>query len=1212
MLTAGFARWLGRGRGKRHTIAGFVASVPCDSRFPDSLSAVLPVRFIEFRTIQTADIATVVRLGSARLCQFNRIGEKPMYFRRFVLPALATLVAAMLALPAMAQSFTTGDITGIISDPSGAVLPNVKVTLKNNGTNATQSQNTNASGVYRFALLNPGDYTVSATGAGFQTSKEVVTIRVGQASTANLQLALAAASQTVEVSAAGGVIQTETGNISTNLSPEQIANIPNPGNDLTYFVQTAPGATMNTQAGYGNSATYGISGTSNLFTVDGENENDPFLNLSNSGATNLLLGANDVQEATVVNNGYTGQYGGLAGANVNYVTRSGGNGFHGNAEYFWDGSTMNANDWFNDHTTPVTARPFVNANQWAASVGGPIVKNKTFFFVNTEGLRILLPAVQPVNIPSPQFQAATLANLASAGSSGEIPFYSHLFSLYNNAPGVARAANILPGGGCSGFSSPLLGSAPCALQYQSSIDNLSDEWLITGRVDQTIGNNDRAFLHFRTDHGLQASYTDPLSPTFNDQSIQPQYEGQFQENHTFGASAVNQFIVAGSWYSAIFQPPNLSAATTAMPYQLAFAGGPPNGLLYTPGGFFYNTEPQGRNTTQYQIEDDYAWQKGNHSLKFGVNFRRNDITDYTPGGFFATIPTAIFNSLGSFFNGTADTFEQAFDTRPTEPIALYSLGFYAQDEWAVRPRLKLTLSLRAEHNSDPVCQTNCFARLTNSFFDISHDPTQPYNQAIQTGLNQALPNYQSISWEPRFGFAWQPFGNGNTVVRGGVGIFADIFPGTIATSFDTNSPLKNTFVASGLQLAPGLPGSAQTATTASNAAFVSGFQSGLNIGQIESGPGGALFSPPTFVNSVRSVSYPTYQEWNLEVQQALGSKMSFSLNYVGNHGSDLALVNPGLNSYCNSGAVPFQPAGLPPCLSALGVSSFVGLPTAPTDPRFSTVTEVSNQGVSNYNGLTVGFTRKISNSLQVNASYTWSHALDDISNGGFLPFNFDTNTSVLGPQNPFNFRQYNYGNADYDVRHQFNLNYVYTTPRFHGWLNPLLDWTVSGTIFARTGLPFTVVDGAATGALGSYNYGPATGLDLFANSSVGPLSCGSSAAITPCMTASEFTSPVSSGGIASFGNQRRNQIYGPMFFDTDLTLMKNFHIPHTEHAEFQVGAQAFNLFNHPNFDQPVNNIASAQFGSIIRTVGPPTSLFGSFLGGDASPRAVQIKAQIRF
>jgi hypothetical protein len=340
--------------------------------------------------------------------------------------------------------------------------------------------------------------------------------------------------------------------------------------------------------------------------------------------------------------------------------------------------------------------------------------------------------------------------------------------------------------------------------------------------------------------------------------------------------------------------------------------------------------------------------------------------------------------------------------------------------------------------------------------------------------------------------------------------------------------------------------------------------------------------------------------------------MAFSINYVGNHGSYLALVNPALNAYCNATPIAVDPASSTPCLGALGVSAFVGLPTAPIDQRFSTVNEASNPGVSNYNGVTVEFTRHMSKSLQVQASYTWSHALDDISNGGFLPFNFDTNTSILGPQDPFNLRHYNYGNADYDSRHQANLSYVYQTPNMRGLLGALLDWTVSGTFFVRSGLPFTVIDGATTSALGSYNYGPLTGQSLFADSAVGPISCSSSAATTPCLTPTEFTSPVGPGGIATFGAQRRNQVYGPMFIDTDFGVMKTIPIPHWEGAKFEFGAQAFNVLNHPNFDQPIGDIANPQFGSIVRNVGPPTSIFGSFLGGDSSPRALQIKAKLTF
>ena len=177
-----------------------------------------------------------------------------------------------------------------------------------------------------------------------------------------------------------------------------------------YVAQTSPGITMNTGQGYGNFSSYGLPSTSNLFTINGENDMDPYLNLNNSGATNLTLGKNDIQEATVVNNAYSGQYGQQAGAQVSYVTKSGSNQFHGNAEYWWTGRAMDANDWFNNLNG--TSRPFANNNEWAASFGGPIKKDKTFFFVDTEGLRYIVPSTTPVFAPTPNFMAATLANLS--------------------------------------------------------------------------------------------------------------------------------------------------------------------------------------------------------------------------------------------------------------------------------------------------------------------------------------------------------------------------------------------------------------------------------------------------------------------------------------------------------------------------------------------------------------------------------------------------------------------------------------------------------------------------------------------------------------------------------------------------------------------------------------------------------------------------------
>lgn len=239
------------------------------------------------------------------------------------------------------------------------------------------------------------------------------------------------------VTESGSSIQTQNGDITTTISAQQLANLPNPGGDLSYIAQIAPGTVMNTQAGYGNFSSFGLPATSNLFTYNGQYDNDPFLNLNNSGATNLLLGQNDVAEVSVVNNGYSGQYDSLAGSQVNYVSKSGQNQFHGNALYYWNGRVMNANDWFNN--AGGAPRPFDNVNQWAAGLGGPIVKNHTFFFWDYEGLRVVLPTSNPATIPSPQFEQATIANLTATGLSASVPFYQNMFNLYNGAKGANTA-----------------------------------------------------------------------------------------------------------------------------------------------------------------------------------------------------------------------------------------------------------------------------------------------------------------------------------------------------------------------------------------------------------------------------------------------------------------------------------------------------------------------------------------------------------------------------------------------------------------------------------------------------------------------------------------------------------------------------------------------------------------------------------------------------
>ena len=1110
---------------------------------------------------------------------------------------VSLIILSLILIPGattqlVAQSSTSGDIVGVVTDPSGAVLANARVTVKSQENGNMQTQSTNSRGAYRFSLLSPGRYTVSVAVAGFHNATATAVVTIGQAATINIALEIGSASSTVEVTSDAQLLQTENADNSTSFSETQISQVPNPGNDLSYIAQAAPGVVQNTQGGNGNFSAYGLPATSNLFTLNGQNENDPFLNLNNSGATNLLLGNNDVREATVVTNGYSGQYGTLAGANVNYVTKSGSNSFHGNALYWWNGSSLNANSYFNNQSG--APKPFDNANQWAASFGGPIRKNKTFFFVDTEGLRFVLPTSTNVRVPSSQFEAATLANLGTV-SPGSIPFYNSIFGLYNNAPGVSRATPISGNLGCSGFTDAASGlgiTTPCALAFNSTVGQLSTEYLITARVDQNIGNSDRLFGHFRTDHGTQATLTDAISPLFNLGSNQPQYEGQLQETHTVSATAVNQFIASGQWYSATFNMPNLPAALDAQPFRLAFSGG-----AFASLGRELNAVPQGRNVTQYQVGDDFSITKGNHSLKLGLSFRRNDITDFDPG--IGSVGASEGTTLDNFFNGIGGTYFQSFPSRPSQPIALYALGFYGQDEWSVKPSLKLTFSLRGDHFSNPVCQTNCFARLNGDFLTASHDVNQPYNEAIISGQNQALPSYTAVEWLPRFGFTWSPFGRTNTVIRGGFGMFADSFPGTVADQLLSNAPLQAGFNITGGALSPAVAGNQGQLAAQNNAAFQAAFANGGTLASIQAAVPG--FTPPT-INTVASrVQNPRYQEWNLELQQGLGQRMSFSLNYVGNHGIHEVVQNPGLNAFCDI-----------TCQGLLGTTAghFGSLPLTATDPRFSTVTEIGSAGVSNYNGLTASFTRRTTN-LTVQANYTWSHALDEISNGGILQFGQNTNFSPLNAFDPFNLRA-NYGNSDYDTRHYLSVNYVYNVPHKFGPNALLGGWVISGTAFARSGLPFTVVDSNAFGILQGFNYGftNITSVSVPANfSGAGGQTCTSSAAnpATPCLLAANFTPAVD-----GLGNQRRNQFTGPSYFNTDLSITKNFKIPRWEGAQFGVGAQFFNILNHPHFDQPDADIASPTFGSVINPVSSPTSIFGSFLGADASPRLIQLHASITF
>ena len=451
-----------------------------------------------------------------------------------------------------------GDIAGTVTDPSGAAIVGATVKVTSRESGAVASVTTTATGAFRFSLLKPGTYALSASAKGFKGTSTVVTVSIGQITTQNLAMAIGATSETIEVSATAQLLQTDTAQLSTAVTLNELQNIPNPGGDITYSAQAKPGVVMNTGAnsssgtlGYGNFSVFGLPGTSNNFTVNGMEVNDPFLNLNNSGPSNMLLGMNDIQETDVVTNAYEVEYGTLAGVQLNSISRSGSDKFHGNLGWSWNGDSMNANDWFNKDlliNNATVSRPFSNFNQWAAGVGGPIVKGKIFFFANTEGISFITSSQSVIHLPDPSFESSVIgansscndasSSLFSAGygaagpNSNECAFYKQVFALYDGAPNHSLASE-----------DP---NDPGALQLSAPSKFNLTEKLITGRIDANLSANDKMFGHFKYDHGLQPSYTDPINSAFDAQSDQPDYEGQFAETHTFGTRAVNQLLLTGS------------------------------------------------------------------------------------------------------------------------------------------------------------------------------------------------------------------------------------------------------------------------------------------------------------------------------------------------------------------------------------------------------------------------------------------------------------------------------------------------------------------------------------------------------------------------------------------------------------------------------------------------------------------------------------------
>ncbi|MGA3187147.1 MAG: hypothetical protein ABSF22_08545, partial [Bryobacteraceae bacterium] len=927
----------------------------------------------------------------------------------------------------------------------------------------------------------------------------------------------------------------------------------------------------------------------------GENDMDPYFNINNSGATNLTLGQNELQEATVISNAYSGQYGTFSGAQVSYVTRSGTNDFHGNATYLWNGRALNANDWFsNVFGDP---RPFSNANQWAAALAGPIIKNKLFFFVNNEGLRFVLPNTDLVISPTPAFANAVLANVA-ATQPAEFNLYQRMFNLYAAAPGQN---NVTPLNTASCGTLTLSGfnpaTTPCAQEYEAQPSAQASEWILSTRVDYKISDKDSAYFRWRLDHGTQPTSVNPISSAFDALSNQPAYDNQFSETHIFGPRSTNVFLAAVSHYVAQFAE-NPAAEFAAFPEGIENSGSVPFSNINGNAGAF----PQGRNVTQYQFSDDVTIIEGKHDLKFGANFRRYDVSDHN---FFNNTPTVVFgvvpNGLQEFADGTAWEYARTLNQATDVPIALWGLGLYVNDDWHVKSNLKITLALRTERNSNPVCQFNCFANFTGPFSSLasvtsSDQANVPYSSDINDGLHKAFQGVDALDLSPRVGVSWSPGHDSKTVISGGYGIFYDALSAGLLDNLLGNPP-----VSVGINVRPtaGTLPFDPNGAPATWAASANAFNIQNSYGQIASTLAGlgSSFAVPNFTSINGTIHAPRVQEWNFQIQRQLSNSVVVSADYVGNHASRIVYNSSWANAYDEFGLYP-------------GVR---GIPTAPADGNYGTVTQWQSGGISNYDGLTLSARKQFAHGLTAHLNYTWSHALDDVSNGG--AFQYGGNTTTGGQLNPAGLSILNYGNADYDIRHNLSGDWVYVPSIHFGneFVKQLLGgWEWSGKIYFRTGFPFSVTDNnSGLGNYGGQIFATYTGTMAGASSS-----CGAATAAVPgggtCLNANAFVNSAVAGftGYTGLSTQDRNQFRGPNYFNSDMAIYRTFKL--RESMALKVGIQAFNIFNHPNFGLPDSGVGDATFGQVTSLAPTPTSPYGSGLGFDSSPRVLQLSGKFTF
>jgi hypothetical protein len=1158
---------------------------------------------------------------------------------------LAALVGFSLFTAGETRADVYGRIRGVVTDPSGAVIPKAKVTALNTGTGISTSTVSGADGSYEFLqLAAPGIYNVSAEADGFKKVEvDDVELHLNEIFVENLKMDLGSVTERVTVTELSTVqVETTSIELGTVINGTEIVNAPLEGRSFVDLMKLQPGVVEASDGrggqGYGNYSTNGSESDQDSYLINGIDNNELSLN-----TVNINVSPDAIAEFKMVTNTINPEYGRNSGAIINAIIKSGTNAFHGSGFEFYRDTFLNAKPFF------LPSAQVFHQNLFGGTIGGPIWKDHTFFFFSYQGDRFRrneqtsdcgCSTPGTVQVLNGSELNGNFSDLEASKKVSPFPLVGDNGTTYpaGTAYSTIFSNGLIPAADVNSVSKTLLGFLPSAganglFEFSPVVRGIDDQYL--ARIDHTFSSRDSIWGYFLWERFPTVDdlpFFGATLPGFGMTNKQHWQQYADAWDHTFSATTLNEVTVGYTRFNFgdVF-PQNpvapSSAGFTGINPQLTTGEGLPvvvvNGPSVSAVNFqlgFSEDGPQPRIDQTYQAGDSLSKIVGNHTLKFGFTMRRFEV--YNPfahfnDGAFTFAGTGAFSTgdVGAdFLLGIPDSYNQGSgDIANARSQEYYS---YVQDQWKIRPNLTLTIG--TGWSIDTPMVDNAHDNHAGIAFRPGQQstvfPTAPEDYVFQgdAGVN-AFGTTKFRHFGPRFGLVYSPNwgwltgGPGKTSIRAGYGIYYNRFNEETATQTQGSPPFAQS--STGVGDIGGTPNFA--------APFTGYALSGTNTVTNVSEPNKFPYVPSPNVNfsvlepmsiSVYdpNITIPDAQNFNLTIERQLGNSTVVSVGYVGSLGRHLPLaielnpliIPPGCTPSCISSiaaSVPFQPTAFP------GDYKYPG-------NIFGSVGDVTTNGVSNYNALQATVNRNLSHGLQFLVSYTYSHALDiasgfensGFSGGGFGGF---ANTRSVNPFDP----RLNYGDSNYDARQRLVISYTYYFPsvrHFHAfqWIPSRITdgWNVTGTTTFQSGFPLDVVDSSFP-SLGPsiftfYNtFGQSGAWDV--PNRVGPVQYMNPRNFT---TANYWFNPVgafSAPAIGTEGNAGRDIIRGPGRNNFDVAFFKDTRI--TERAKLELRFEFYNLFNHTQFDpNGINtNFSSSGFGT-------ETAAF--------NPRTIQMAAKVYF